>query len=110
MDDDPSTRRIYAAFLTEMGLAGVTTAGGAAECLAAVEAALLPFDCVLVDIQMPDLSGIEVVRRLRARPGYERTPILMITAARTPECVVKDAFDAGADGFCLQTDLAQGIA
>ncbi len=98
VDDDAANLEICAAYLAELGHTDVTTAAGAAECLAAVDSALLPFDCLLVDIQMPGLSGIDVTRQLRARPGYERTPILMITA-RTHESAIKDAFDAGATDF-----------
>jgi two-component system response regulator RpfG len=43
-------------------------------------------DLVLVDYLMPDMDGIEFVKRLRALPGYENVPILMVT--------VHDARDA----------------
>jgi len=36
-------------------------------------------DLVLVDFLMPDMDGIEFVKRLRALPGYENVPILMVT-------------------------------
>jgi len=36
-------------------------------------------DLVLLDYAMPDMNGIELVRRLRAMPGYEHVPMLMVT-------------------------------
>src|SRR5688500_24250 len=36
-------------------------------------------DLVLVDYMMPDMDGIEFVKRLRAIPGYEHVPIVMVT-------------------------------
>lgn len=46
-------------------------------------------DCVLLDIRMPGMDGIETCRRLRALPGGEAVPILFLTASRDV-----DAFDA----------------
>src|SRR5262245_17650708 len=37
------------------------------------------FDVVLLDILMPDLSGNEVLRRLRADPAYSDLPVIMVT-------------------------------
>src|SRR3954464_10246476 len=36
-------------------------------------------DLVLVDYMMPDMDGIEFVKRLAATPGYEHVPIVMVT-------------------------------
>ena len=38
-------------------------------------------DLVLADYSMPEMNGIELVRRLRAMPGYESVPILMVTVS-----------------------------
>lgn len=42
------------------------------------------FDMILLDIRLPDLSGIEVARRLRQLPSYRDTPILAFTAHALP--------------------------
>ncbi len=55
-------------------------------------------DLVIVDYMMPVLDGIEFIRRLRATPGRESIPILMITA--NDEAKVRyDALEAGANDF-----------
>lgn len=53
-------------------------------------------DVVLMDVQLPKLSGIECVRRLK--PGLPRTQIIILTVYQDEECVF-DALRAGAVGF-----------
>ena len=55
-------------------------------------------DPVLVDYMMPELDGIEVIKRLRQTPGREDVPILMITANDQKE-VRYQALEAGATDF-----------
>jgi CheY-like chemotaxis protein len=55
-------------------------------------------DLVLLDVQMPHMSGIEVCRRLRQTPGYAETPIVMLTAAAQDEDRAR-AMAAGASEY-----------
>ena len=55
-----------------------------------------PFDLVVLDLMLPGIDGIEICRRLRARPDY--TPILMLTAkSAEPDRVV--GLEMGADDY-----------
>src|SRR2546425_10273036 len=53
---------------------------------------------VFLDIDMPELAGIEACRRLRAQPETADATIVMLTAAAGPEAE-RQAEDAGADLF-----------
>ena len=55
-------------------------------------------DLVLVDYMMPDMDGIEFVKRLRAVPGYEHIPIVMVTV-HDDRKVRYAALDAGITDF-----------
>jgi two-component system response regulator RpfG len=58
-------------------------------------------DLVLVDYMMPEMNGIELAKRLRALPGYEHVPIIMVTA-HDDRKVRYDALDAGVTDFLIK--------
>jgi two-component system phosphate regulon response regulator PhoB len=81
--------------LGEMGLAcEIATTGY--EALA--RAVAHPPDLVLLDLMLPDVSGVEVCRRLRADPITQTIPIVMVTA-RADEYDKVIGFEAGADDY-----------
>jgi DNA-binding response OmpR family regulator len=53
---------------------------------------------ILLDVEMPEMSGLEVCRRLRADERFARTTIVMLTAAARREDVAR-GLDAGADHY-----------
>jgi len=55
-------------------------------------------DLVLVDYMMPDMDGIELVKRLRSLPGYEHVPMVMVTV-HDDRKVRYAALDAGITDF-----------
>ncbi|MDW8468984.1 MAG: response regulator [Burkholderiales bacterium] len=58
-------------------------------------------DLVLVDYLMPEINGIELAERLRALPGYEHVPIVMVTA-QEDKAVRYAALDAGITDFLIK--------
>jgi len=56
---------------------------------------------VVLDVDMPEMDGLELLRRMRAGGPLERTPVMMLTARTDPEAR-RAAFDAGADDFMLK--------
>ena len=81
---------------------GYTTrvAGTGAEALARA-AESPPPDLVLLDVMLPDLSGTEICRRLRAAEATRTTPILMLTA-RGDEIDRVVGFEVGADDYIVK--------
>lgn len=68
--------------------------GAAAVAVATAE----PPDLILLDVQLPDLSGLDVCRRLRADARLSATKIVMLTAAAQREDVTR-GHEAGADHY-----------
>lgn len=56
------------------------------------------FDLVLTDINMPTLSGLELIRMIRARPEQKSVSIVAISTEREPDDA-RRAREAGADGY-----------
>ena len=93
VEDDPIQAEAVRLLLRHDGYA-VDTATTGAEALELTHSVPGP-DLVLLDVQLPDLSGTEIVRRIRAVSGV---PIIMLTARRQESDKVL-GLDAGADDY-----------
>ncbi len=76
-------------------------AGNGAEALA-VLAARPEIDIVLLDLSMPVMDGIEVLRQLRASP---RPPAVVVLSAHDDYHLVREAFNLGASDYLLKSEL-----
>ncbi len=93
VEDDPLQAESLAFILRQEGYV-VEVASTGAEALAAARGQPAP-DTVLLDVALPDLSGVEVARRIRAGSNV---PIIMLTARRN-EIDKITGLDAGADDY-----------
>lgn len=98
VDDDPVILELLVAVLASMGHTEVTTAESATEAFEVIKDDPEPFDCFLLDIQMPGIDGIQLCKALRLMPEYRRTPILMITAM-SDKGYIERAFASGATDY-----------
>lgn len=79
VDDDQILLGILNTALQKAGYTDITFANSAEEALEKIDTAPRPFECFLLDIQMPEVDGIDLCRMIRARNEYMQTPIIMIT-------------------------------
>ncbi|MBI5261627.1 MAG: response regulator [Bradyrhizobium sp.] len=105
-EDNEINALLMRSLLTRLGHRVVIAINGEAalESWLAAKSAGTPYDLVLMDVQMPQLDGIETTKRIRvleaAEPG-RHTPILALTA----NTLVEDryaCFEAGMDGFLIK--------
>jgi signal transduction histidine kinase len=95
VDDDPRNRKLLEEYLTSAGYA-VRTAEDGRSALEAVRSH--PPDVVFLDVMMPDISGIEVCRRLKLDRSTRLTQVVLVTALDgTPHRV--EGLDGGADDY-----------
>jgi two-component system, NtrC family, sensor kinase len=57
-----------------------------------------PFDCILLDLVMPGIDGIDTCRRIKASPLHRDIPLIMLTAAENRKAMI-EALGSGADDF-----------
>ncbi len=81
VEDNPTNMMFTGDYLTAKGFNLVTAENG----LQALEqAALYTPNLILMDIQMPEMDGIETIRRLRSTPKFATVPIIALTALAMP--------------------------
>ncbi len=96
-EDHDELREMLQSHLRQVGFATDAVSCGE-DALAAVATA--PYDVVILDLGLPDLDGMEVLKRLRAGPAAA-LPILVLTARQSIGDRV-DGLDAGADDYLLK--------
>jgi DNA-binding NarL/FixJ family response regulator len=102
VDDHAIVRQGVKQLLLDKGIAtDVSEAETGAEALAQIDRAF--WDIVLLDISLPDMNGIEVLKRLRRKAP--RVPILMFSMYREDQYAVR-ALKAGAAGYLSKTSNA----
>jgi CheY-like chemotaxis protein len=97
VDDDESIRQLLVDILEMEGFS-TRSAGNGQDGL--TEIGLARPDCVVLDVMMPGISGLQVLERIRALPG-QPLPVIMLTAA-TDSLTSASAWTAGADFFLVK--------
>jgi two-component system, chemotaxis family, chemotaxis protein CheY len=106
--EDSSAMRAFLRAALEAGeLAGeITEAKSGFEALR-----VLPrerFDFAFVDINMPDIHGLEVIRLMRASEAHEKTPILVVSSEASPKDLER-GMALGADGWLKKPFTSEGL-
>lgn len=95
VDDDPIQREFCTVYLSTP-TASVVTAESAEAALRLIETTML--DALLLDVEMPGMSGIELLRLLRQQQRFDDLPIMVVTGHEDMVSIDR-AYDAGATAF-----------
>ena len=107
VDDIADNRTILARRFERKGYA-ITEADGGQRALDLIEQG--SFDLVLLDVMMPEMDGLEVLRRIRERHSPVALPVIMVTAKSQSEDVV-EALGLGANDYVTKpVDFAVALA
>ena len=104
VDDSPEDRDLYRRFLRldRDHRYEFIEAASADEGLRICETQ--PFDCVLLDYRLPDMSGLEFLRELSSRVDGIPVPVVLLTGQGS-EAVAVDAMKGGAQDYLLKTTI-----
>ena len=99
VDDFSTMRRIVRNLLKELGFTNVDEAEDGVVALQKLRSGT--FDFIVSDWNMPNMTGIELLRTVRADPALKHLPVLMVTAEAKKENIV-EAAQAGASGYIVK--------
>lgn len=99
VDDSRSIRRIVGDILREAGFE-VTDAANGQLALSLLEGGFKP-DVALIDWNMPEMNGIDLVKEIRSRPEFDDVPLMMVTTETEMERMAA-AFVAGANEYLMK--------
>lgn len=107
MDDDPELLQLVRVLLARIHIENVITAESAAAAAAALRTPPLP-DVVILDLMLPDISGVEFLRQMRSKPAFDSVPVLVLSAIIDPDHI-RQALDAGADRYLTKPYIANNL-
>jgi serine phosphatase RsbU (regulator of sigma subunit)/DNA-binding NarL/FixJ family response regulator len=99
VDDSEATRYVTASWLRRAGYA-VVEAGTGAEALRRV--AEQPIDLVVLDVNLPDVSGLDVCERIKSDPATAAVPVLHLSATAIEVSQRAMGLDRGADAYLVE--------
>ena len=99
VDDDEATRLLLARILSGELSVEVQLAGTSEQALHLVEE--YAYDAILLDMLMPGIGGLEVLKEIRAHPPNKATPVVVVTVVSDPK-TREQCMSAGANAYLVK--------
>ena len=106
VDDFPTMRRIIKNLLGDLGFGNVEEADDGATAFPMLQAG--DFDYLITDWNMPKMTGIDLLKAVRADPRLCKIPVLLVTAEAKREQIV-EAAQSGVNGYIIKPFTAETL-
>jgi len=106
VDDFATMRRILKNILKQIGFSNITEADDGKTAL--IELKKEQFDLVLCDWNMPEMSGLELLKKMKSDDGLKDTPFVMVTAEAQKDNIL-EAVKAGVNNYVVKPFTAETI-
>lgn len=109
VDDDPLIRTLVREILLAANFEVISASDGF-EALQLIEKEPKPLDlaCVILDVEMPGMSGLDVLTRLRLHTETQDVPVIMLTCQSAPEDVMT-GYNVGASYYITKPFTPQQL-
>ncbi|MDA8403787.1 MAG: chemotaxis response regulator CheY [Desulfobacteraceae bacterium] len=107
VDDFATMRRIMKNILKQLGYTNISEADDGTTALE--EMKKTTYDLIISDWNMPKMTGLDLLKTVRADPVYKEVPFLMVTAEAQKQNVI-EAVQAGVSNYVVKPFTAEAIA
>jgi two-component system chemotaxis response regulator CheY len=108
VDDFLTMRRILKNILKQVGFKTMEEAEDGAQALDMIKNADPPFDLIIADWNMPKMTGIELLKAIRADAELKHLPVIMVTAEAQKSRVL-EAVQAGVSNYIVKPFTAETV-
>lgn len=106
VDDDTELQELVRVLLAHINIETIPVRT-AAEAAQVLRQEPLP-DLVLLDLMLPDVSGLELLRQMRAKKYFDKLPVIILSVLADPE-QIREGLNAGADRYITKPYLSKNL-
>jgi len=106
VDDDPALQKLVTVLLTRASM-NTISAMNATEAAQVLRKPPLP-DIVILDLMLPEISGIDFLKQMRQKKTFDNLPVVILSALADPD-QIREGLAAGADRYLTKPYLANNL-
>ncbi len=100
VEDEQDIRELYSEILREEGYEVTEAWDGQ---VGLKEALSGKFDLILLDIMLPKVDGLHILKEIKKKPELSKTPVILLTNLGA-DAVIKEAFTLGAEAYIIKSE------